>query len=317
MAFLAIGKTKVLSRFEMGPYTCVLHGDVESIGLIEFGHVLEVLDPATGRRVYAVASERNQLASSLGGSSHFLCAYDGGTHLNYGSSNDWADREKFLSRARELVREKLGVGESKGSGSQPQQLQEPPPWLLAEDGPRQWARLPGMILSLLGALLYLASRFATLLDVYAPGVNFSVGLMGLLLFSAGCAWTALGIPRPMRWAPRFASALGLAGAAMYVAWIWLRDSLFMVPPQGLLMAAIFFHGAFQLALFDSMGKTYSLGPGSRLLFAWLLFTGLYIYANWIGGGYTAPWVTLVGLGGIAVWAAVQALLIATGRSRGG
>lgn len=108
MAFLAISSSRELARVPLGPYVGILLDDVESPGFIQYGHVLEVIDPRAGERVFAVAAERNQLAGTgLGGGSHFICGYDGGSHLNYGSSDDYADRDKFLARAVELVREHL------------------------------------------------------------------------------------------------------------------------------------------------------------------------------------------------------------------
>jgi hypothetical protein len=84
--------------------------------MIQYGHVLDIIDSTTGKRVFAVAAERNQLAGALGGGSHFICGYDGGNHLNYGASDDYADRDKFLAKALELAREHLKLPPDAGAG---------------------------------------------------------------------------------------------------------------------------------------------------------------------------------------------------------
>ena len=57
---------------------------------------------------FYVAAEENDLATVLGGGSHYLCSYLGGEHWNHGASDDWADAKKFTDRALELYDKEFG-----------------------------------------------------------------------------------------------------------------------------------------------------------------------------------------------------------------
>ncbi len=318
MAFLAMGRTTVLERFPMGAYTCVLHGDVESVGLIEYGHVLDVIDPASGKRVFAVAAERNQMARILGGGSHFLCGYDGGTHLNYGSSDDWAGREKFLERAKKLVCDKLGIPAE--APPAPARLSYGTP----AEAPPARPILGGMALSLGGVLAVLALALIGHESAlsYIPGLRTLLTTAAFAAFAAGCFLTALRLPRgvaAMLWP---AGACGAGAALIALVQFAMRMTLSpelghwldFLPAQGLLMAGLFFHGLFLMALANSMGLRFGEGAAIRMLYAWLLFTGLYFYAHWRAGGPPAEWVGMVSLLGLGVWSIYQALVAASARA---
>lgn len=105
----AIISARTLSHTAVGEYSATLLTDVKPAGSIGYGFVMEFCDPA-GNPCYYVAAEENELHAQLGGGSHFLCSYLGGTHYNHGSSDEWTDQEKFTQKALEMFREKFGTG---------------------------------------------------------------------------------------------------------------------------------------------------------------------------------------------------------------
>lgn len=103
----AIVNAKTLERFELGPYTAILYGDIEASGMVRYKYILAILNDGEPRLF--VSSEVNIMADELGGGSHFLCVFKGDSHLNFGSSDDWADLETFKPKAIEMAREHLGL----------------------------------------------------------------------------------------------------------------------------------------------------------------------------------------------------------------
>lgn len=103
--FPAISTASPIQEFPMGPCTAVLLGDIESIGGIEYTHILAVYDPA-GSPVLFVTAERNCFSDS---DARFLCLFDSRGHHNCDCSIDWADRDRFLRRALPLASEALGL----------------------------------------------------------------------------------------------------------------------------------------------------------------------------------------------------------------
>ncbi len=111
MAFYrpAIIRASRLGSYDVGPYACTLIGDIEAAGGVQYLYILEVIAPGSGMPILYIASEVNTMAKALGGPSHFLGAFPGSGHVNYGASNDWADREKFLAAALEKVAEHFKI----------------------------------------------------------------------------------------------------------------------------------------------------------------------------------------------------------------
>jgi len=85
----------------------VLLTDVEFAGTIHYAYVMEFRGQ-DGIMLFYVTAEENDLATVIGGGSHYLCSYLGGKHRNHGASNDWADVMKFADRAHELYHEEFG-----------------------------------------------------------------------------------------------------------------------------------------------------------------------------------------------------------------
>lgn len=87
-------------------YRVIILTDCQGIGVVQYAHAALVYSADNPRPIFAVASEVNRMAQAFGGGSHFLCVYDD-KHYNYGSSDDWADLEKFTQEALRLVSEHL------------------------------------------------------------------------------------------------------------------------------------------------------------------------------------------------------------------
>lgn len=103
----AIISSRIVTEFPLGESSATLLTDVEPAGSIRYGYVMEFCDPQ-GQPCFYVAAEENEMNSALGGGSHFLCSYLGGTHRNHGSSDEWIDAEKFTQRAIEMFHKEFG-----------------------------------------------------------------------------------------------------------------------------------------------------------------------------------------------------------------
>jgi hypothetical protein len=93
---------------ELGPCSVVLVTDCQSNLPVQYTHVMYVYEKGdflTGKPRYAVASEVNRMATPGEERSHFLGVFTQGNHLNLGASNDWADLEKFASKALTVIQE--------------------------------------------------------------------------------------------------------------------------------------------------------------------------------------------------------------------
>ncbi|HPS31224.1 MAG TPA: hypothetical protein PLZ43_13280 [bacterium] len=53
-----------------------------------------------------VTSEKNSFPNPESGS-HFVCLFDGKSHLNYGSSDNYADPIHFLDKAIEIIKQEV------------------------------------------------------------------------------------------------------------------------------------------------------------------------------------------------------------------
>jgi hypothetical protein len=110
-------------KLQVGRHTAVMFDNIESTGSIQYKYMIGVYDE-NRQAVFYVTSEVNRVAKRHGGGSHFLCIFNGGSHLNKGGSDDWADEEKFTEKAMEIIMEKFAAGVSAPAPS-------PPPSLLA------------------------------------------------------------------------------------------------------------------------------------------------------------------------------------------
>lgn len=99
-------------------HTAVLLTDIENDSPIEYTHLVAVFrhekqDPIAFISSEAKSKPDDPILKELGldeiefteePGSHFLCAFVGGAHRNFGASDDWADLEKFEVRALDLIR---------------------------------------------------------------------------------------------------------------------------------------------------------------------------------------------------------------------
>jgi hypothetical protein len=98
----------VKKRFQIGPYSASIVTDVQSIGSVQYLYLL-FLYSDSDLPIYYVSSEINEMGT---GGSHFLCAFEQEGHVNYGSSDKWADYHEFVTQAIKLVGQKYGIPES-------------------------------------------------------------------------------------------------------------------------------------------------------------------------------------------------------------
>ncbi|WP_050028568.1 hypothetical protein [Verrucomicrobium sp. BvORR034] len=104
----AFKSAETAKRYTFKGHSAVLLRNIVAVGSIEYRFALMVYADGEGEACYCVASEVNGMAGELGGGSHFLGVFEEDSHVNYGSSDQWADEEKFVRRALELVTEKFG-----------------------------------------------------------------------------------------------------------------------------------------------------------------------------------------------------------------
>ncbi|MBI1257187.1 MAG: hypothetical protein GC204_06925 [Chloroflexi bacterium] len=102
----AIKNARPVYRYQIGSYVAVIVKDCESFGKIRYNFVLYVLDPVSNEPIFAVTSEKNNATGNLIPS---IGVFPGSTHENLGMSEDWADLDKFTSRALEVVTERFQI----------------------------------------------------------------------------------------------------------------------------------------------------------------------------------------------------------------
>lgn len=111
----ALTNARPVSRYMIGEYLAVVLTDCESKGSIEYKHVVlvyrmgaEYEDGENPLPVLAVAAEKSEgVAELLGEESteerYFLGVFPGDGHMNMGMSADWADLEKFTTKALDVI----------------------------------------------------------------------------------------------------------------------------------------------------------------------------------------------------------------------
>ena len=112
MYFPTLKKARLAKLYRLGEYLCFLLTDCESLGAIQYEHVLFVNYQGEQRPSFAVASERNEMSSQSGAGSHFLGVFPGSGHGNMGASNDWAKLDIFTARALEIVAQHFAIEDS-------------------------------------------------------------------------------------------------------------------------------------------------------------------------------------------------------------
>src|SRR3954471_13245184 len=86
-------------RYRIGNYVAVIVTDCESLGMIQYTHVLFLLEAGQPQPIFAVAAEMNSMSIASGETQLFLGVFPGDRHENHGMSADWADLDKFSARA--------------------------------------------------------------------------------------------------------------------------------------------------------------------------------------------------------------------------
>ncbi len=102
-----IGDATCVRTHDLGSHVAGLLTDIESVGLVEYLYVMPVVRKSDQATTMVFTSEANRMAF-LGGGSHFLCAFRGGNHVNYGCSDAWANIERFEAAALEKIRASIG-----------------------------------------------------------------------------------------------------------------------------------------------------------------------------------------------------------------
>ena len=101
----AIESAHQRQKFRVGRFTVIFFDQIVSAGPAKYEYMVIAVDDSHHTRLY-VTAEVNPLAKRFGGGSHFLGVFDGASHINHGSADDWADGEVFRARAVQLIREK-------------------------------------------------------------------------------------------------------------------------------------------------------------------------------------------------------------------
>ena len=107
-----ITRGQVKRRYSLGKYRAELMGRIESASLTDYLYVLAVFKEQAVEPCLVVTSEVNADCWNIGGGSHFLSVFSGEIHSNMGASDEWADLDKFTSKALSLAAAELRVFES-------------------------------------------------------------------------------------------------------------------------------------------------------------------------------------------------------------
>ncbi len=101
-----VESTREVRRFKIDGHTIILFDDIVSMGPIEYFFILTVYSDETREPVLFVASERNTLPDIT--DEPFLGVFMEGGHRSYETSEKYLNRESFVERAMEIVRNHLG-----------------------------------------------------------------------------------------------------------------------------------------------------------------------------------------------------------------
>jgi hypothetical protein len=102
----AIRSAKNRQQIQIGSYAAILLTDIIGTSRIKYEFIMAVVD-VSGKAVYFVTAEFNNMAKRFGGGSHFLGLFDGEGHVNCGDSDDWGNQDKFATEALRRIRQKF------------------------------------------------------------------------------------------------------------------------------------------------------------------------------------------------------------------
>jgi hypothetical protein len=106
--FPNVQESKMVKRYKAGAFRVYLLADVICAGSVPISHILIAYEGEGESPVYAVAAEFIDPSTRGAGGSHFLCTYNGTSHSNFDSIEDWGDISVFEKRACELMDIRLG-----------------------------------------------------------------------------------------------------------------------------------------------------------------------------------------------------------------
>ena len=96
-------------RYRIGNLMLLVVTDCESVGMIQYKHVLYAFRINEAQPIFAVAAEINSISAQTDPDRLFLGVFPGNGHENLGMSPDWADLDKFTDRALKIVQERFGI----------------------------------------------------------------------------------------------------------------------------------------------------------------------------------------------------------------
>ena len=113
---------RIRKRYRFGEYVAIVRSDFDPIDVeddeIEYFFVMAVFKLPDLQLCLAVASEMSANARAIwarlpelspGESEAFLGVFSNGAHSNYGTSSDWTNLDKFVTKALDMARDRLNV----------------------------------------------------------------------------------------------------------------------------------------------------------------------------------------------------------------
>jgi hypothetical protein len=107
-----------VARYVIGPYIAVVLTDCESVGMIDYKHVLMVYlpEPQSHTKPQVVLAVAAELSSYLiendpehDQPAYFMGVFPGDGHHNLGASPDWSDLKKFTTQALKVACKHLHI----------------------------------------------------------------------------------------------------------------------------------------------------------------------------------------------------------------
>ena len=110
MAGPSISTAIPLRRFQLGDFQAVVLGEIESPDPVRYRYILALLRAGQTKPEFFVTCEQNPRAQRTAGS-HRLRVISSAFDEDMGSSDDWADLDRFAEKAVALAAHVLGLGE--------------------------------------------------------------------------------------------------------------------------------------------------------------------------------------------------------------
>ena len=92
-----------LARHILGKYLGILFSDIKSIGDTEYKNIFSVFEDGASDPCFIVALETNLREKQEGRERHQIGVFSRDGHVDLGDFDDWADEDKFVYRAMEIV----------------------------------------------------------------------------------------------------------------------------------------------------------------------------------------------------------------------